>query len=95
VVLVVLDGAAEVDAVTATIRRQLAAELSPRHVPDEVIAVPSLPRTLTGKRLEVPIKRILAGAPVADILDPTTVTEPAALQQIADVGARLRAGTRP
>jgi acetoacetyl-CoA synthetase len=48
------------------LRRRVAgairAELSPRHVPDEMHAVPSVPRTLSGKKLEVPVKRILGGA---------------------------------
>jgi acetoacetyl-CoA synthetase len=49
------------------LRTRLAAELrrhlSPRHVPDAVYAVPAVPRTLSGKRLEVPVKRILTGTP--------------------------------
>ena len=49
------------------LRRRIAAalrtELSPRHVPDRVEAVPVVPRTLSGKKLEVPVKRILAGHP--------------------------------
>jgi acetoacetyl-CoA synthetase len=45
------------DRISLTIR----AALSPRHVPDEVIKVPTIPRTLTGKKLEVPVKRILQG----------------------------------
>jgi acetoacetyl-CoA synthetase len=48
------------------LRRRLAAalrtELSPRHVPDELHAVPGIPRTLSGKKLEIPVKRILTGA---------------------------------
>ncbi|HET8618168.1 MAG TPA: acetoacetate--CoA ligase [Acidimicrobiales bacterium] len=48
------------------LRRRIAAalrrELSPRHVPDEIHAVPGVPRTLSGKKLEVPVKRILGGA---------------------------------
>jgi acetoacetyl-CoA synthetase len=43
----------------ATLRR----ELSPRHVPDRVVAIPGVPRTLSGKKLEVPLKRILTGTP--------------------------------
>ena len=39
--------------------------LSPRHVPDDVYAVPAIPRTHSGKKLEVPVKRILGGAPLA------------------------------
>ena len=40
----------------------LRSELSPRHVPDTIAAVPAIPRTLTGKKLEAPVKRILRGA---------------------------------
>jgi acetoacetyl-CoA synthetase len=45
------------EAVGAAIRR----DLSPRHVPDEIVAAPAVPRTLTGKKLEIPLKRILLG----------------------------------
>ena len=49
------------------LRRRIAAalrtELSPRHVPDRIEAVPAVPRTLSGKKLEVPVKRILTGTP--------------------------------
>jgi acetoacetyl-CoA synthetase len=41
--------------------RALRTELSPRHVPDEIHEVPGVPRTLSGKKLEVPVKRILSG----------------------------------
>ena len=49
---------------------------SPRHVPDDVIAVPGIPRTMTGKRLEIPIKRILLGAKPTDVLTPSAVDRP-------------------
>lgn len=49
---------------------------SPRHVPDDVIAVPGIPRTMTGKRLEIPIKRILLGAKPSDVLTPSAVDRP-------------------
>jgi acetoacetyl-CoA synthetase len=49
-------------------------ELSPRHVPDLVAAVPAVPRTLTGKKLETPIKKILAGAPPERVVSPGSVT---------------------
>jgi acetoacetyl-CoA synthetase len=50
------------DDLRARIARALRTELSPRHVPDEIHEVPGVPRTLSGKKLEVPVKRILAGA---------------------------------
>ena len=60
---VVLAEGSELDeTMIGRIRSDLRASCSPRHVPDEVIAVPAVPRTISGKLLEVPIKRILAGA---------------------------------
>jgi acetoacetyl-CoA synthetase len=56
----------------ATIRT----ELSPRHVPDDIIAAPGIPHTRTGKRLEVPIKRILQGADPAKVVAPTAIDNP-------------------
>ncbi len=59
--VVVRDGAALDDALRARIGTALRAQLSPRHVPDRLHAVPAIPRTLSGKKLEVPVKRILLG----------------------------------
>lgn len=53
--------------------------LSPRHVPDEVIAVPALPRGLTGKKLEVPLKRILLGADPGEVCSRDALADPFAL----------------
>jgi acetoacetyl-CoA synthetase len=49
---------------------------SPRHVPDDILVVPGVPRTLTGKRLEIPIKRILLGAAPADAVQQSSVARP-------------------
>ncbi|MFI9803151.1 hypothetical protein ACIHEJ_02035 [Streptomyces sp. NPDC052301] len=56
--------------ITVAVRQQL----SPRHVPDVIARVAALPRTLTGKKLEVPVKRILQGARVAEVAGPGAVT---------------------
>ncbi|MFF4321713.1 acetoacetate--CoA ligase [Streptomyces sp. NPDC001568] len=58
--------------IAATIREQL----SPRHVPDEVIEVPAVPHTLTGKRIEVPVKRLLQGTPLAKAVNAGSVDRP-------------------
>ena len=50
------------DALRERIAGALRSQLSPRHVPDTIAAVPAIPRTLTGKKLEAPVKRILRGA---------------------------------
>ncbi|MEV6773793.1 acetoacetate--CoA ligase [Nocardia sp. NPDC051030] len=58
--------------ITATIR----AEVSARHVPDEIIQAPGIPHTRTGKKLEVPLKRLLQGADPTTVVDPTAVDSP-------------------
>jgi acetoacetyl-CoA synthetase len=57
---------------------------SPRHVPDDVIAVPGIPRTMTDKRLEIPIKRILLGAKPSDVLTPSAVDRPELLAEFEE-----------
>lgn len=54
-----VNGAALPDPVIADVRRRLASELSPRHVPDKIITVGEIPRTPTGKKMEVPVKRVI------------------------------------
>jgi acetoacetyl-CoA synthetase len=67
------------DALTAKIRSLLRAELSPRHVPDEINEVPGIPRTLSGKKLEVPVRKILLGMPIAAAADPDALANPEVL----------------
>jgi acetoacetyl-CoA synthetase len=62
-----------------TLQRTLRSKLSPRHVPDEIRAIGDVPRTLSGKKLEVPIKRLLGGARLADVVNPGTLQNPQAL----------------
>jgi acetoacetyl-CoA synthetase len=64
----------------ADLRAQLRRRASPRHVPDLVVWCPLLPRTVNGKRLEVPIKRVLRGGPPAQVVDLGAVAQPEALQ---------------
>jgi acetoacetyl-CoA synthetase len=59
--VVLADGIELDDAMREELARQIRSELSPRHVPDEIVAAPGIPRTLTGKKLEVPVKRIIQG----------------------------------
>jgi acetoacetyl-CoA synthetase len=77
------------------LRRRLVSELrvqlSPRHVPDLIVAVPAVPRNLTGKKLEVPVKRILQGVPAADVASVDSLADPASLDPFVALAAR-RAG---
>jgi acetoacetyl-CoA synthetase len=67
------------DDLVARIRAALRTELSPRHVPDMIEAVPAVPRTLSGKKLEVPVKRILDGAPPEVAASAGALVDPGAL----------------
>jgi acetoacetyl-CoA synthetase len=81
------------DALTSKIRSLLRAELSPRHVPDEIYEVPGIPRTLSGKKLEVPVRKILLGTPAAAAADPDALANPEVLGYFAPV--RARTGAEP
>ncbi|MFJ1648809.1 acetoacetate--CoA ligase [Streptomyces sp. NPDC088258] len=63
------------DALRDRIRRTIREQLSPRHVPDEIIEVPAVPHTLTGKRLEVPVKRLLQGTAPDHAVNPGSVDD--------------------
>jgi len=67
------------DDLTGRIRSGLRSGLSPRHVPDEIHQVPGIPRTLSGKKLEVPVRKILLGTPVAEAADPDALANPEVL----------------
>ncbi|MFJ9522278.1 acetoacetate--CoA ligase [Kitasatospora sp. NPDC101801] len=71
--VVLAPGATLDEELIGRIRSSLRTELSPRHVPDEVIAVTGLPHTLTGKRIEVPVKRLLGGTPLEQAVNPGSV----------------------
>ncbi len=77
---------------TARIRAALRRELSPRHVPDAIVAVAAIPKTLNGKKLEVPVKKVLAGAAPERVATADALADPAALVAFAAIGERLRRG---
>jgi acetoacetyl-CoA synthetase len=61
------------------IRTRLRKEYTPRHVPDKIIQVPQIPTTLTGKKLEVPVRKILLGTPLDKAANPSAMANPASL----------------
>ena len=81
-----LDGALR-ERLRAAIRTQLSA----RHVPDDVLEIPEVPRTLSGKKLEVPVKRILLGHPVEQAVNRASMANPASIDWFVAFAAR-RAG---
>lgn len=71
----------------AKINAAIADGLSRRHVPDELIAAPAVPRTLTGKKLEVPLKRIVQGEPAAEVVNLGAVDKPDAVAWYGEFAA--------
>jgi acetoacetyl-CoA synthetase len=71
------------DELAGRIKAALRAELSPRHVPSEIRQVPGIPRTLSGKKLEVPVRKILLGTPVTEAADPEALANPEVLRYFA------------
>ena len=86
VLFVVLEEGAELDDDTlARIRTGLRTGLSPRHVPDEIHQVGSIPTTLSGKKLELPVKKILQGGDPATVASRGALKDPAALDAIVTI----------
>ena len=79
------------DALVQRIKATVREQASPRHVPDEVLAVPAVPHTATGKKLEVPLKRIAQGVPVEKALNLGSVDDPGAVQWFVEHLAARRA----
>jgi acetoacetyl-CoA synthetase len=75
------------------LRREIASRVrghcSPRHVPDEVFQIAEVPRTLSGKALEVPVKRILTGTPPEQAASRDSLANPAALDWFVDLAGTL------
>jgi acetoacetyl-CoA synthetase len=67
------------DDLAARLRAALRSQLSPRHVPDEIHQVPGIPRTLSGKKLEVPVRKILLGTEPERAADPNALANPEVL----------------
>ena len=88
--VVLAPGATLDEDLIARIRRNIRAEVSPRHVPDDIVAAPGVPVTVTGKKLEVPVKRLLQGVPEATAVNRATVANPQVLDWYADYAAQYR-----
>jgi acetoacetyl-CoA synthetase len=77
------------DELVDRIRRSIREQCSPRHVPDEVFQIAEVPRTLSGKVLEVPVKRILMGDPPEKAASRDSLANPAALDYFTELASRL------
>ena len=79
------------DELRGRIAAELRGALSPRHVPDTISAVPTIPKTLTMKRLELPVKRILLGDPPENVASRDALADPKALDAFVEFAAKRSA----
>jgi acetoacetyl-CoA synthetase len=86
--VVLREGASLDDDVVAEIRRRVREDCSPRHVPNDIIAVSQVPRTLSGKVLELPVKRILMGTPPEKAAARDSLSNPEALDAFVELAGR-------
>jgi acetoacetyl-CoA synthetase len=87
--VVLRDGVELTDELAAQIKRKIREDCSPRHVPNEIRQIAEVPRTLSGKVLEVPVKRILMGAPVREAASVDSLANPASLDYFVELAGTL------
>ena len=83
--VVMRDGVALDDSLKARIKEQLRRNVSPHHVPDEILQIAEVPRTLSGKKLEVPVKKLFLGMPVEKAVSVDAMANPQAIQYFIDM----------
>ena len=76
------------DDLVARIKRRIREDCSPRHVPNEIHRIDEVPRTLSGKALEVPVKRILMGQPADTATSRESLANPEALDYFVELAER-------
>jgi acetoacetyl-CoA synthetase len=87
---VVLNEGAELDDdLKGRIKQSIRENTSPRHVPNEIFAVPDIPKTLNGKKLEVPVKKILSGTPPEEAASKDSLSNPESLDRFAELAEKI------
>jgi acetoacetyl-CoA synthetase len=75
------------------LREAIRRELSPRFIPDAIVQVHEVPRTLTGKKQELPVKKLMLGRPLADVVNKDACANPAAFDWYAAYARKWQQGT--
>jgi acetoacetyl-CoA synthetase len=87
--VVLADGAVLEDELRARIARRIREDCSPRHVPNEILQIEQVPRTLSGKALEVPVKKILMGTPPQEAASIDSLADPRSLDYFVELARTL------
>jgi acetoacetyl-CoA synthetase len=83
---VVLDDGVQLDdALQNKIKATIRSQFSPRHVPDQIVAVPAIPRTLSDKKMEVPVKKLFMGVPIHKAANLGATRSPEAVEYFAQL----------
>ncbi|MBE3560880.1 MAG: acetoacetate--CoA ligase [Ktedonobacteraceae bacterium] len=91
---VVLKEGVQMDhALQEKIKAKIRSDVSPRHVPDDIYAVSAVPRTLNGKKLEVPVKKLLTGMLLEQAVNPDSMSNPESIQYYVDLARKLGLST--
>jgi acetoacetyl-CoA synthetase len=80
-------------ALKASLLEAIRTRLSARHAPNEVFAIPEVPRTISGKKMEVPVKRILLGHPAAKVANRDSMANPGSIDWFVDFARRRGTAT--
>ena len=87
--IVLRSGAELDDSLRAEIAQKIRRELSPKMLPDEIVAVPEIPRTLNGKKMEVPLRRIFLGSDPAKVYNPGSLRNPSSMDFFIEFARKL------
>jgi acetoacetyl-CoA synthetase len=90
--LVMREGASLDEDMASRIKDRIRSALSPRHVPNDVLAAPAVPRTLNGKKVEVPVKRILQGETLQNVAAEASMSNPEAMAYFVGLAGELGRG---
>jgi acetoacetyl-CoA synthetase len=88
--VVLREGAELSDDLRQRLKRKIREEISPRHVPDDIFVVEQIPYTLSGKKMEVPIRKILLGQPVEKAANLDAMRNPESLTYFVEFASRLK-----
>lgn len=76
------------DALVQKVKAAIREKLSPRHVPNEILPVAEIPRTLSGKKLELPVRKLLLGMPLKNVVSPDSMSNPQSLDYFVELARK-------
>jgi acetoacetyl-CoA synthetase len=88
--VVLREGATLDETLKEKIKGKIQQDISPRHVPNAIFAVPQIPKTLIGKKMELPVRKILLGQPVEQAANPDAMSNPESIQFFVDLAREIR-----